>query len=428
MEIETMAASPTPSQKITKSYVDKLSTPETGQAFIRDAELKGFAVRVTSSGSKSFILEKRIDGKVKRLTLGRYPELTVEQARKEAHKLLGQIAMGRNPPAEKKSESLQGITLQQAFEDFIAVRKQLKARTLYDYQRIMKTVLVDWQNKAMLKISKDMVAKRHSKIGAEHGKAHANLAMRFLRALYNFAIAQYEDGNGNSVLRENPVIRLTQTRAWYRVERRQTVIKPHELEPWFNAIMHLKNDAISQNRETIRDYLLLVLLTGLRREESASMTWNNIDLKAKTLKVIDTKNHLDHTLPLSDFLYDLLQQRKNTAINEYVFQRANGAGYISEQRKQIAKVIKGSGVSFTIHDLRRTFLTIAESLDIPAYAVKRLANHKMSNDVTAGYIVADVERLRQPMQKITDYILKCAGYKPSATVTNLAVKNLQNNS
>ena len=208
------------SHKITKSYVDRLSTPEAGQTFVRDSELKGFAVRITSTGAKSFILEKRIDGKVKRLTLGRYPELTVEQARKEAHKLLGQIAVGRNPPAEKKSEALQGTTLQQAFDDFIAVRKKLKARTLYDYQRIMKTVFADWQNKAMLKISKDMVAKRHSKIGAEHGEAYANLSMRFLRALFNFAIAQYEDGNGHSILRENPVIRLTQTRAWYRVERR----------------------------------------------------------------------------------------------------------------------------------------------------------------------------------------------------------------
>ena len=414
-------------QKITKSYVDRLPTPETGQTFMRDSELKGFAIRITSTGAKSFILEKRIDGKVKRLTLGRYPELTVEQARKEAHKLLGQIAMGRNPPAEKKSAALQETTLQQAFDDFIATRKKLKARTLYDYQRIMKTVLADWQNKAMQKISKDMVARRHSKIGTEHGEAYANLSMRFLRALFNFAIAQYEDGNGNSVLRENPVIRLTQTRAWYRVERRQTVIKPYELEPWFNAIMNLKNDAISQNRETIRDYLLLVLLTGLRREESASMTWNNVDLKARTLKVIDTKNHLDHTLPLSDFLFDLLQQREKNAINEYVFQRANGNGYISEQRKQIAKVINESGIKFTIHDLRRTFLTIAESLDIPAYAVKRLANHKMSNDVTAGYIVADVERLRQPMQKITDYILKCAGYIPSATITDLPMRNLQSN-
>jgi len=79
--------------RITKSVVDRLTAPAAGQSFARDSELKGFAVRITISGAKSFILEKRIDDKVKRLTLGRYPELTVEQARKEAHKLLGHIAI-----------------------------------------------------------------------------------------------------------------------------------------------------------------------------------------------------------------------------------------------------------------------------------------------------------------------------------------------
>ena len=72
-------------------------------------------------------------------------------------------------------------------------------------------------------------------------------------------------------------------------------------------------------------------------------------------------------------------------------------------------VTKASGVHFTVHDLRRTFITIAESLDISAYALKRLMNHKMNGDITAGYIVTDVERLRKPMQQITDYILKCMG-------------------
>lgn len=108
--------------------------------------------------------------------------------------------------------------------------------------------------------------------------------------------------------------------------------------------------------------------------------------------------------------------------------REPGTSYISEQRKQIAKIIKESGIKFTIHDLPRTFVTVAESLDTSAYAVKRLVNHKMSNDITAGYIVTDVKRLRQPMQKITDYILKCAGYKPSATITELPTKDSQSNS
>ncbi len=62
-----------------------------------------------------------------------------------------------------------------------------------------------------------------------------------------------------------------------------------------------------------------------------------------------------------------------------------------------------SGVEFTFHDLRRTFITVAESLDISSYAIKRLVNHKNGNDVTEGYIVSNIDRLRAPMQRITDF-------------------------
>jgi integrase len=82
-------------------------------------------------------------------------------------------------------------------------------------------------------------------------------------------------------------------------------------------------------------------------------------------------------------------------------------------------VIQNSGVAFTIHDLRRTFITTAESLDISAYALKRLLNHKMNNDITTGYIINDVERLRAPMDKITDFMLKCMGVVPSADIIEL---------
>lgn len=393
-------------QKITKSYVDRLSTPEIGQAFIRDTELKGFAVRITSSGAKSFILEKRIDGKVKRLTLGRYPELTVEQARREAHKLLGHIAIGRNPVAEKKQEVLQGTTLQQAFDDFVKTRKNLKERTLYDYRRLMKVAFADWQEKTMTGISKDMVSKRHNKIGSERGEAYANLAMRFLRALFNFAIAQYEDGSGKSILHENPVMRLTQTRAWYRVDRRQTVIKPHQLASWYQAVISLKNDPISSQSALVADYLLFLLFTGLRRQEAATLKWSAIDLNDRSFTLTDTKNRQPLTLPLTDFIYELLKNRKFVANADYVFAGDGKSGYLIEPRRQVQKIIQLSGVSFTLHDLRRTFITIAESLDISAYALKRLVNHKMSNDVTAGYIVSDVERLRKPMERVSAQLLQ----------------------
>ena len=186
---------------------------------------------------------------------------------------------------------------------------------------------------------------------------------------------------------------------WYRIERRNNFIKAHELPLWHKEVMQLNN-------ETLRDYLLLILFTGLRRQEAAKLKWENVDLQAKTLTIDDTKNSQRHILPLSSFLYELLERRKAHTVSEYVFDGSGKDGHIIEQRKQMAKVIQATGINFTVHDLRRTFITIAESLDIPVYALKRLLNHKMNNDVTAGYVIMDVECLRKPMQIISDFLLQ----------------------
>jgi integrase len=170
----------------------------------------------------------------------------------------------------------------------------------------------------------------------------------------------------------------------------------------------------------LRDYLLLSLFTGLRRNEAATMKWSDIDLKAKTLTIPDTKNYQPHTLPLSVFLDELLTRRYQNPSSEYVFPGTGQGGYIVEPRKQMAKVLQMSGVNFTMHDLRHTFITVAESLDISAYAVKRLINHKMTSDVTAGYIISDVERLRKPMQLIADSLLKFAGVQKFSMVATAA--------
>ena len=396
--------------KLTKKIVDDAQLPVgKDQIFYRDDQLKGFALRVTASGTKSFVVEKNIDNKVRRITLGKYGALTVEQARKEAQKVIGQIATGINPIAEKQALKINSITLDQVFNDYKQARKSLKHNTLYNYERVLTIAFAGWGSKPFLSITKDKVAKHHEKLGKENGEAYANLAMRLLRALFNFASGQYEDAQGRSLVTENPVKRLSQTRAWYRVERRQTFIKAYELAPWYMGLQQLQN-------EVLRDYLLLILLTGLRRQEAATLRWDQVDLTAKTLTVLDTKNHESHTLPLSNYLYALLSSRSQRKINDYVFPGTGAAGYIIEPRKQMVHVTKASGVHFTVHDLRRTFITIAEGLDISAYALKRLMNHKMNGDITAGYIVTDVERLRKPMQQITDYFLKCMGVQPSATV------------
>ena len=389
--------------RITKSFVDKITPPpvkangKPDQAFYRDSDISGFGLRITTAGAISFIVEKRIQGKVKRITLGRYGNLTVEQARKEAMRFLGEIAIGKDPIADKKNQQIEKTTLLDAFEDYLQTRKDLKASTIHDYRLSINGAFKDWQNKPLIEISKDMVQLRHTTLG-ERSHARANNAMRVLRAIFNHAISKYEDTKGNTVIMFNPVNRLSQTRAWYKVERRRTLIKVHQLSDWFAATRQLNN-------ETTRDYLHLVLFTGLRRSEASRLQWNDVDFKDRTLTINETKNHQVHVLPLSDFLYDLLTRRHENKENIFVFPSASERGYLLDPKTAIKRVSTLSGVTFTLHDLRRTFITIAESLDIPAYALKRLLNHKDSNDVTAGYIVSNVERLREPMQRITDFIM-----------------------
>jgi integrase len=141
----------------------------------------------------------------------------------------------------------------------------------------------------------------------------------------------------------------------------------------------------------------------------------NIDLAGKYLRIDAsiTKNHKEHRLPLSDYLYDLLSKRREKlkGKSEYVFPGHKKGSYLKEPKGVVKKVAEASGVKFMLHDLRRTFITFAEALDIPAYTLKKLINHSTRSDVTGGYIVIDMERLREPMQRITDYILEQAGVK-----------------
>lgn len=393
---------------LTKTRVDAIPHPQSGQKLYWDSELSGFGVRVTP-GSKTYFVEARVDGRTSRVSLASHLELTAEAARREAKKHLGDMSRGINLNHEKAEKRARALTLAELFEQYIAA-KTLRPKTLIIYKSVLNRCFQDWLDKPITNISKDMIEKRHrelSNINAPKGKgeAQANQAMRTLRSLLNYAAAVYEDSDGRSILPENPVKRLSQVNAWNRAVRRQSVIHKHQLRPWI--------DAVKQLNSTMRDYMLLCLFTGLRRNEAARLKWEDIDFKAGYLCISGeaTKNHEEHRLPLSDFVHGLLKQRHDNKKHDdiYVFPGTGEGGHLVECKRSVAKVSKISGVKFMMHDLRRTFLTIAEGLDIPHYALKRLVNHKTSSDVTSGYIAADVERLREPMQRITDYILEEAG-------------------
>lgn len=400
--------------KLTKSQVENLDfTDSSGkQAFYYDTDLKGFGLRVGNK-TKTYFAEAKVNGKTIRVSIGKHGVLTAEAARKLAKEHLATMARNISPNAVEKENRIKSITLHQVYTDYMNARKNLKPTTKRDYKTCAEKYFKEWLNRPMVEITRDMIEQKHKSL-SETSEARANLAMRFLRALFNFA-AEYRNSKGQVIIADNPVRRLSAKKIWNKVQCRNNYIQLHQLKPWWDAVLSLKTEPgtkISYDQESIPDYLLLLLLTGLRREEGLTLTWENIDFIAKTLTIKDTKNRLDHILPLPDFLFDLLSKRKEKCNSQWVFPGSGKSGRIIDPRKQIFKVVKISGVQFTPHDLRRTFASIVNMLGdaISYYTVKRLLNHKTA-DVTAGYIQHSPEKLRDAMQKVEDFILNLIEYK-----------------
>ena len=330
------------------------------------------------------------------MTIGRADLFATDIARKKALGLLSEMAEGNNPNEEKRREVSARVTLAKAFEEFFAARPHLSPVTVNSYGRTVKLYLKGWRKKPVNEITRQMVLKRHQQISVEHGKTTANNVMRHLRSVYNFTAATHDE------YPPNPVTILTQARAWHRERRRQTVVTAQDLPMWWKAVM--------AEPDYSRDFLRTALFTGMRRGELMKLRWDNADLEARTLHLPKTKNGDPLTLPMSEYLTDLLTSRRElVGSSPWVFPGPGKTGHLIETKKFLLRVSTGSGVSFTLHDLRRTFITIAESLDVPYYALKRLLNHRAHGDVTGGYIVIDAERLREPVELVAQKILELVG-------------------
>jgi integrase len=393
----------------TKNFLDKIVIPkDSTRPCYHDSNTIGLSLRVTNNSIKSFFVQKRINKRTTKVTLGHYPEMTIQQARVKAIKTLNSISEGVNPNKLIEEEAVKNTTLSQVFNDYIRSRgTNLKDNTKKGYVSAFNNYLIDWGGKPIAEITRDMVEKKHRKI-TKQSPTRANTVMRQLRAYFNYAMGEYEDSAGNPIFIHNPVSRLSHIKAWNREKRKQTVIKTYDLKKWYDTVMELPQHQLNNKQpntaEVCRDLFLFILFTGLRRREASTLMWGNIDFKDHSLTIEDTKNHETHSLPLTPFLLEVLERRKSDS--PYIFQGTAPDKPLNDPKKQLDKVRKISGVYFNLHDLRRTFITIAESLDINTYALKQLLNHKDQRDVTGGYIITDMERLREPMNKITDYILE----------------------
>lgn len=425
--------------KFTKSALLAITPDSVKRLEFADSVLPGLRLRVTPTGVKSFCVARYRGTKFIRVTLGKFPDLTIDQARELATRTLGEVAATRsNPNDRRREEKNKSITLADALRDYLKSRAQrIKQTTINQYQGILSNFSEDWLKTPLASISRESVEARHKAIteggvwfgnkpqraGVAIGsKAQADLWARVLRAVYRYSHDHYRDSDGNRLLPDPPTMVLSTKRKWHGTTRKTSRIRNNELSRWLGAVEAVRQQSTSVRDDyavSVCDALDVALFTGLRRAEVFGLEWERVRMLGRYFWIDKTKNGDPLELPITDTLYTIFERRKTARIddNPYVFPAAQG-GIITDPRRVIAQISQATAqngaeppIAFTCHDARRTFGSVAELVGVGSYILKRLMNHKTlrSADVTQGYLHFSADELQEPAKKIERAILEHAG-------------------
>ncbi|MDR2249870.1 integrase family protein [Acinetobacter sp.] len=383
--------------KLTKSFIDQL---ELIPAIYRDSEIIGFALRVNNS-YKTYIVEKKVNGRAIRCKLENYEKITLEDARILAEQKLKALSdtnfLNIKSNSHKKNDQ---PNLSEAFQAYMKHHK-LKERTLADYKKVIEKYLIDWREVPLVKLTQQMVEDKYIQL-SKSSYATANLCMRVLRAIYSFSVKYYQNKkNETTIPVMNPVDFLNSKQLWHKVSPRQNYIEAENLKKWVHAIIEYNERG--QKYETNKDFLLTLILTGFFRNECESLRWENIDLGRGTLSFVNTYNNEEYILYMGDFLWSLMKKRRVQIKGEWVFPSMKSeSGHIVNISKVRKRINEKSHVSFTFQDLRNTFNFVVNNLSNEPLFIKKTNEKRAKLDDKK---VIKYQEIRHKMNKIEEEIL-----------------------
>lgn len=364
---------------ITKALVERVKAPQAGQLFVRDDELTGFALRITE-GAKSFIWEGRIKGRVRRVTLGQYPGLTVLMARKLALEVKTAIANGGNPADARMQERREG-TFGELAEAYISRYAKEHRKSWATDERRLRVHFGRWNTRKLSDLTREEAGRVQHLIAQRHGKVASNRAMTLLRSAFNWAA---REGIHKG---DNPAVGLT----YYHEQKRERFLSPEELRR--------VNEALAQEpNEYWRAYFALALMLGTRKQELLSARWTDIDLGQQTIRLPETKAGRSHVLPLPAPAIEILRSLSSCGRSEWVFPSNGKSGRLADAKTAWRRIRKQAGVEdVTVHDLRRTLGSWLAAAGYNLPLIGRALNHSNLNSTTI-YARLDLGAVRQALE------------------------------
>ncbi len=347
---------------LTDIKLRKLKADSTKRTEIWDAKLPGFGVRISPLGTKSFVLMYRFKGKQRRQTLGRYPIMSLAEARKEAQAILYKSGMGEDPAPLKTNETKPG-SFAQVMQDFLIMHceRENKPSTVRSTKQLLaREFLPHWKDSHIQEIEKKDVLTILDALVARGVPGTANHAYAAIRKFFAWC-------NERDLVDQNPCADIKRPA---KIKTRDRVLSYDEL----TRIWH----TVAEQGYPFCPIVRLLMLTGQRRGEVANMHWAHVDLEARVWELPKemTKSHRAHIVPLSETCCTIIEGIPK--IHETFLFPAAGSDTttFSGFGKCKRRLDMASGVSdWTLHDLRRTAATGMAQMGIAPHIVEKVLNH-----------------------------------------------------
>jgi integrase len=354
---------------LTEERIKALKAPETGEAILWDRDIRGFGVRAYPSGRKVFILFYRPNGggrsaPQRRMTLGEAGSLKLGDARAAARRYLGQIAAGGDPQAQRKEASRREAArldkALDAYEEYLKSRRVVNTRHILS---LLRRELLSFGKIDVAAIDRQMVAGRVAKLEERKQPGAAQDLRAKATTFFNWAVTR-------GLVYANPLAgwrRERATRAQITARTGRALVAAEIKSVW---------RACGNVTAPYGDYVRTLLLLGQRRTETVLMRWRDVDLTHGiwTIPATDAKNGREHRVPLPPFAAEIIRRQRRWAGCPYVFAGRHGkpmAGW----SKRHPELVKQAGVTFTLHDCRRTFRSGLRMLGVETELAELMLNH-----------------------------------------------------
>ena len=358
---------------INDRFIKSLKLPSNKHKIHWDEKITGFGIRITNNNAKSFVLRYNINGKERKYTIGKYPELSSTAAREMAIKLKGKIINGFDPLSDKQQSYSLPTIKELGLEYIKSKEKMLRKSTLEGYELILKVyILPKFENHRINSISKRDVENFHSSLSDK--PYMANRTLQLLSSMFSSAVKW-------GWIEKDPIKDIKK----FSEEKRNGFLSDQQIE-------NLMNVLDSQPNKINANIIKLILFTGSRKSEVLSARWQDFDfnneiwMKPASL----TKQNKPSPIPLNQEALTILKELKNNikledeakkdeliiSNSQYLFYNLKTKSPIKDIKSFWKKICEMANLqNIRIHDLRHTFASILVNSGVSLEIAGKLMGH-----------------------------------------------------